>query len=228
MLVEVKKCAESRDIKGLRYIFLDSLDVDPTFEKYKEDYELCRNMDGLFEKHQDLSGLIEDKSKWTQGYWEQLKTDLMKNFSEKRFDHMFQVAQVVYAEKIARLVREREKKQEVQRTGDPSVNSTMSGQRTFANREPMRMVVEDAGEVSNPELEQQRRIEAKQRAIEEENRKIEAKQRAQRERCEAVNRADDRKNTLQARDREAKKTWGIALTLIIAVALVVLIIIVLH
>lgn len=35
MLTEVKKCIESNDIKGLHYIFVDSLDVDPTFENIK-------------------------------------------------------------------------------------------------------------------------------------------------------------------------------------------------
>ena len=44
MLTEVKKCIESNDIKGLHYIFVDSLDVDPTFEKYKSDYEYCKKI----------------------------------------------------------------------------------------------------------------------------------------------------------------------------------------
>lgn len=33
MLAEVRKCADNHDIKGLRYIFVDALDVDPTFDK---------------------------------------------------------------------------------------------------------------------------------------------------------------------------------------------------
>ena len=107
MLAEVKKCADSQDIKGLRYIFVDCLDVDPTFEKYRADYEFCKNIDGLFEEHSDLHGIISDKSKWNLQYWEQLKVDLMKNFSEKRFEHMVKVAKVVYADKIERLLSER-------------------------------------------------------------------------------------------------------------------------
>ena len=52
MLAEVKKCADRRDIKGLRYIFVDCLDVDPTFEKYKVDYEYCKKIPGMFDAHQ--------------------------------------------------------------------------------------------------------------------------------------------------------------------------------
>ena len=51
MIAGVKKCMDEGDITGLRYIFLDSLDVDPTFEKYKEDYEVCRHLDGMFEPY---------------------------------------------------------------------------------------------------------------------------------------------------------------------------------
>ena len=225
MLAEVKKCAESRDIKGLRYILLDSLDVDPTFEKYKEDYELCRNMDGLFENHQDLSGLTEDKSRWTQGYWEQLKTDLMKNFSEKRFNHMMQVAQVVYADKIARLVRERAEKQKTPKVVSQNISSALPKQADVVSVETSALLTEDRGIALNAESEQQR-IEVKRKALEEENRRIEAQQHAQRERIEAAKQADNLRNN--RRTEEIKKGWGIALAIAIAAVLVVLIIMMLH
>ena len=47
--------------------------------------------------------------KWNEKYWVQIKMDLMKNFSEKRFSHMREVAKVIYAEKIKRLEQERRK-----------------------------------------------------------------------------------------------------------------------
>ena len=225
MLAEVKKCVESRDIKGLRYILLDSLDVDPTFEKYKEDYELCRNMDGLFENHHDLSGLTEDKSRWTQGYWEQLKTDLMKNFSEKRFNHMMQVAQVVYADKIARLVRERAEKQKTPKVVSQNISSALPKQADVISVETSALLTEDRGTALNAESEQQR-IEAKRKALEEENRRIEVQQRAQRERIEAAKQADNLRNNRGT--EEIKKGWGIALAIAIAAVLVVLIIMMLH
>ena len=57
MLSGVKKCAESGDIKGLHYIFVDCLDVDPTFEKYKSDYDYCKNISGFLEPYQELTSL---------------------------------------------------------------------------------------------------------------------------------------------------------------------------
>ena len=36
---QVKEFLGKGDIRGLRYVFLDSLDVDPTFEDYQDDYD---------------------------------------------------------------------------------------------------------------------------------------------------------------------------------------------
>ena len=62
VLAEVKKCADRGDIKGLRYIFVDCLDVDPTFEKYKDDYEHCKKIPGMFEAYQELNRLVENRN----------------------------------------------------------------------------------------------------------------------------------------------------------------------
>lgn len=105
---EVKKCTDERDIKGLKYIFVDCLDVDPTFEKYVEDYEYCKNLNGLFESHKELTPFSMDKSLWNENYWQKLKIDLLKNFSDKRFKHMIEVAKIVYSDKIKRILKERE------------------------------------------------------------------------------------------------------------------------
>lgn len=52
---EVKKRVDNKDIRGLQYVFADCLDVDPTFEKYKEDFEYCRKMlPEMFESHREL------------------------------------------------------------------------------------------------------------------------------------------------------------------------------
>ena len=107
MLAAVERYIKANDIKGLRYIFADSLDVDPTFEKYNEDYEYCKGLTGFFESYEELTKLTDDSSKWNKSYWTQLKMDLMKNFSEKRFEHMKKVAKVIYSEKIERLIKKR-------------------------------------------------------------------------------------------------------------------------
>ncbi|WP_331497099.1 hypothetical protein [Romboutsia ilealis] len=46
MIAGVKKCIDTGDIKALRYIFLDSLDIDPTFEKYGVLHYSVANMPG--------------------------------------------------------------------------------------------------------------------------------------------------------------------------------------
>lgn len=105
----IKENADSGDIKGLKYIFADCLDVDPTFEKYKEDYEYCqRKVPGLFEQHKDMTPLTENQKEWDYDYWRELKIDLVNNFSKKRFEHMIRVAKVIYAGKIKVISEKRE------------------------------------------------------------------------------------------------------------------------
>lgn len=111
MIAGVKKCIDAGDIKGLRYIFLDSLDVDPTFEKYKDDYAVCKKIEGMFEPYTELTALSTIHSEWNMDYWVKLKYDQKQNFSEKRFEHMIEVAKVVNAEKVERLLAERATKQ---------------------------------------------------------------------------------------------------------------------
>lgn len=103
----VKQYADSGDISKLRFSFLDSLDVDPTFEEYKEDFEYCKNISGLFENHAELKPFEKNSSRWNEDYWVALKMDMQENFSLKRFEHMKEVAKVFYAKKIERLQDER-------------------------------------------------------------------------------------------------------------------------
>lgn len=230
MLAEIRKCAEAHDIKGLRYIFVDSLDVDPTFEKYKEDYEFCKGIPGLFEAHQPLKGIVPDKDQWTMQYWEQLKLDLMKNFSEIRFEHMIEVAKVVYSDKIARLLNERSmKRRSSMPTGNASAGSVPveTPKRTVSSEnvpvEPLRHPVSSAPvsrTVSGAERQEKQLAEA-QRALEEKNRHIEAEQAAQRARIEAGKReAERRRQSMQNESYGSKKGMGIVLKIIVAVVVI--------
>lgn len=107
MLIGVKQCVEQNDLRGLHYIFAEALEADPTFEKYQEDYEYCKKLPGFLEAHVELHSQQNDPSVWDETYWTQLKLDQKKNFSEKRMEHMKQVASVVRKEKIERLRAER-------------------------------------------------------------------------------------------------------------------------
>ena len=115
MLKEINRYIENNDMIGLRYIFLDCLDVDPTFEKYKEGYDKVKTIDGFFEDYVEIHPLIEEKEKWNEDYWIQLKNDLRENFSEKRFIHMREVAKVYFLDKIIKLQQQRIEEKKLER-----------------------------------------------------------------------------------------------------------------
>lgn len=234
MLAEVKKCIQNHDIKGLRYLFADSLDVDPTFEKYREEYEYCKNVDGLFAAHQELSGLSDKESDWTLSYWDQLKDDLVKNFSKTRFEHMIRVAKVVYAEKIERLLKERGeakaagqsmKAAEEDRAVD--IKGRQETVESFGRVSDLTNFRAGAGSVSDAEWQQEQRLAARRKELEEENQRIEARQRAQRERIEAAKRSGASAPDRQGGDDGPKKWLGAAI-IVAAVIAAVLIIVVLR
>lgn len=139
MLPEIKKCADNGDIRGLRYIFDDCLDVDPTFEKYKDGWEYCQKVNGLIEAHKELTPFDSNPSKWNEDYWVKLKSDLMKNFSSERFEHMITVAKIYYADKIKRLEAERSsaiKKDVAKPFSSTTISSTIkSTQQSIADSE---------------------------------------------------------------------------------------------
>ena len=104
---DIKKYADIGDTRELKYRFNNSLDIDPTFEKYKEDFEYCKKQKA-FESHKKLTPLeFNNPSKWNDIYWANLKKDLFDNFSQKRLEHMIKVAKVIYKDKIERLKKER-------------------------------------------------------------------------------------------------------------------------
>jgi len=236
MLAEIRKCAEANDIKGLRYIFVDCLDVDPTFEKYREDYNYCKNIPGMFDAHAGLSGIIMNEQAWTSQYWNQLKLDLMKNFSEERFEHMIQVAKVVYADKTARLMSERRlagKKRALEeenrgiKAGEGvkrAEDRKTEGARDTAVTEKPHIRKPD---VSPAEM-QERRLAEKRRALEEENRRIQAQEAAEKARRAADRKFSNREASdrvyAQSRNSEPKKALGIVLGIIV-IAIVVFIIV---
>lgn len=211
MLPEINKCIENKDIKTLRYIFIDSLDVDPTFEKYREDYEICKNVEGLFESYKEMGGIIEDEKKWTLEYWEQLKVDLTHNFSQKRFEHMQIVAKVVYSDKVERLLHDRQMRNE-QEEKEKMLQE-------LSKQEEYKKEVAGERQLSEEEL-QEKRIAQKRKELELHNQKVEKEQKAQRERIEAAK----KQNAIKERQAGtvSKKTVGIVLIIVVVIVLIVL------
>lgn len=230
MLAEVKKCIESKDIKGLHYIFVDSLDVDPTFEKYNEDYEYCKGINGFLEPHVDITPFLSSE-RWNEKYWVQIKMDLMKNFSEKRFSHMREVAKVIYSEKIKRLELERERLELHNQEAEKKQKEQMARiqtvrQKDNASANKLSVVT---SQILDAEKAQKERLEEKHRAIELHNQEVEKKQKEQMARIQAARQKDKEiKNNKSYVETPKKATGAVtAVVVIIAIILIIVLIIVL-
>lgn len=206
MLEEVKKFADAGDVKSLKYIFVDSLDVDPTFEDYLDDYNYCVKK-GLFEPHKKLNDFSNRQADWNDDYWQKIKRDLLKNFSRERLDHMRKVALVVLADKVERLKRER---QQNRQPFPPSISQPPAA-------------VRPASQPSLPfksEAEQQREIEAAKRQLAQKNAEVERQQKLQQQELDR-----QRQENLKRKKEEApppKKSSGIAPLIIIAAVIAVI------
>lgn len=179
---EVKKAVQTGDVKRLKYIFVDSLDVDPTFENYREDFDYCVKHN-IFENHEVLTKLQKEPSNWTFDYWKSLKKDLTKNFSKKRMEHMIEVAKVIYKEKVERLKKERNKSSnsKIEEPVKEEVRLKTSNDKTTQNSLTINSIQE----------QERKRLEESRKKIEEENRAIERKMAEQRARTEAMRRASE-------------------------------------
>ena len=220
MNTEIKKFADSGDIKSLKYIFVDSLDVDPTFVRYEEEYNYCKSIPGLLEPHVELTPFSENKANWTEEYWTSLKMDLIKNFSDKRMTHMRDVAQVFLADKVQRILAERAANNTIQQSVAPKAEPVQTEK--VANITPKPDVTPKEPSISTAELQA--------RQLEEERRKLEAENKAHQER-EAKERAArmEQQRRMQAQtqsqtgDGFSKKAIGIAVAAItVAVVLILL------
>ena len=215
MDIKVKKLADSGELKELKYIFVDSLDVDPTFVRYEEDYNYCKSIPGLLEKHIELTPFSYNKEDWNEAYWTKLKMDLIKNFSDERMTHMRLVAKTFLAEKVERILRER--------------NNTVKPQKTVVNTEPSKVATTPSSSVvttSYPfKQEQEREQEEVRKELERKNREFEAQQEAERRRRDELRRrmAEQNNNGRAYRSNHntnntSKKAVGIAVAAV-AVAL---------
>lgn len=220
MNTEIKKFADSGDIKSLKYIFVDSLDVDPTFVRYEEEYNYCKSIPGLLEPHVELTPFSENKANWTEEYWTSLKMDLIKNFSDKRMSHMRDVAQVFLADKVQRILAERAANNTIQQSVAPKAEPVQTEK--VSNITPKPDVIPTEPSISKAELQA--------RQLEEERRELEAENKAHQER-EARERAArmEQQRRMQAQtqsqtgDGFSKKAIGIAVAAVtVAVVLILL------
>lgn len=211
----IKECIDRHDVKGLKYIFSDALEADPTFENYEEAFVDCKSK-GLLEEHVELTPLTEDRSRWTEEYWVQLKLDLVKNFSERRMNHMREVAQVVLSDKFKRICNERAQRREA------SPESLLREPERHTEHLEKRPSVEKPKQPNPAPGSKQRaekeRLERRRRELAEENRKEEE----ERQRKKRVSQEATTRKEYSAQDEtDPKKALGIVAA-VAAVAIIVL------
>lgn len=210
---EIKRYADAGDITSLKYIFVDSLDVDPTFEQYEESYNYCKSIPGLLERHEELTPFAHDPAQWTDAYWVKLKMDLKKNFSDQRMGHMREVAKVLMAEKVQRLHKER------QAASKPAAAAPVRPAPQASAAPKTQPSVPSEAEQKRALQEEKLRIEAENKRIEEEQA---AKKRAAAARAAALENENRRFESRQEAEGGTfpKKALGIAIA--VAVVAVVL------
>lgn len=216
---KIKQYADARDLTSLKYIFVDSLDVDPTFEQYEEAYNYCKSIPGLLEQHIELTPFTNDVSQWTETYWAKLKMDLKKNFSDQRMNYMRKVANVLLADKAQRILKER------QATSKPT--ATVSAQSApKAGTRPVNTTPRIQSTVPS-EAEQEKALQEERRRLEAENRRVieqqEAEERARKARVAALEKENQRFESRQETESGAfpKKAVGIAIAVVAVLAVVV-------
>jgi len=230
---EVKERVENKDIRGLQFVFANCLDVDPTFEKYEEDYAYCcKNAPEMFEAHvEGRTPLTNNQGSWNDDYWNEVKIDLLKNFSKKRFEHMRKVAQVVYAEKISRLISERRKlEEEAKRKQEEQNKNQVHKDNSSSN------AVGQQVRTKSRRQEQEEELEKAKRKLAEENRRVEEERRKQANRnrnqmyYDGSKQGPASKETHQIRsgqdtgNKEIKKEMGTVLVLVAVVIIAIVLV----
>lgn len=99
-------------VKRLKYVFVDSLDVDPTNVEYKTFYDIAKKR-GLLEPHEELTPFYPDSQlekmseRELDEYWIKIKRDYLNNPSDERMQNMIRIAKILYKEKIQRFLKQR-------------------------------------------------------------------------------------------------------------------------
>lgn len=215
---QIKKYADEGNIKQLKFIFVDALDVDPTFVRYKEEYEYCKSH-GVLEPHEELTPFTADKLQWDEKYWASLKADLIKNFSDKRMAHMKEVAQIFLASKIQKILADRQK--EVDKKSSVSSSLVQTATVSSANTTFQSSNVQKTPEMDRNQQEKLRIEKIKQ---ENERKRLEQEQEIKEEQRKRGQEAAQRRNQ-SPYDNSSKKNKLLVIGLVIIIIIIVLLMI---
>lgn len=105
--IDFKNAVSEGKTRLVRIMLKDSLIIDPTFVKFNEMYNFAKdNMEDLLEDFDD-DELDYDKSHWSEDYMNELKVELMGNFSKKRIDHLKQICSYLFKDKVKMIEAQR-------------------------------------------------------------------------------------------------------------------------
>lgn len=208
---EIKLYADNKDLQSLKYIFVDALDVDPTFVRYQKEYDYCKSIPGLLENHRELTAFVYNENLWDDEYWSKLKMDLIENFSDKRFMHMREVAKVYLKDKIDRILVERKEASKV------SSNIVMN--KYSINKTNQSFIVETKKEGSKA-IQERMRLEEERRKLEEENRIFIESQKIKKEQVKQIQNPIVQSNSSST----SKKAIGIVVVAVLVLILLLIVI----
>ena len=222
---QIKKYADSGDVKSLNYIVVDALDVDPTFVGFEEEYNYCKSVPGLLEPYVELTPFKVNQDDWDEDYWTSLKIDLVKNFSDRRMSHMREVAKVFLADKVQQILAERASNASVKKTSEiknsfpSSTAETKTSSVSSKATEPIRRAT-----VSKA-AEQARKLEEEKRKLEVEN-KVRAEREAKEKAARIAQQGGEQEQATAQSGGVFPKAMGIAVAAaavaVVAVAVVVI------
>ena len=145
----LKNNVDKGDIQAVKYVFVDSLDVDPTFGQYADDFDYAKDMPGFIEPHKELTPQ-KTQSEWDSSYWTVLKKDLMSNFSLERFDHMRDVAKSLFKERYDKLTAEREAKAQNDKPTEKASASVYTADNVSVAEQPSLLITEQTTRAEQP------------------------------------------------------------------------------
>lgn len=220
----IRKYADVGDLRSLKFVFADALDVDPTFVKYEEEFAYCKSR-GLLESHIELTPFVLDTAAWNEDYWVKLKNDLNKNFSEQRMEHMKAVAQIYHADKIRSLLEERAQAEKAAKEPQAAVaepRPEKPATRPVPDAAVKPVTANPASGISKQEA-QARRVAEEKAALDQKNAEFEAKKRAEEQRRRQTEESLKAENK-KSEDGLSKKAVGIAAA-VAAVAVVAVVVV---
>jgi len=98
--LDFKKTVSEGDVRLVQIILKDSLIIDPTFREFNEMFEYSKNrMPGLLAEF-DNGKLDYSEINWSKDYINELKVELMDNFSNKRIEHLKKICAYIYRDRI--------------------------------------------------------------------------------------------------------------------------------